>query len=209
MGRGLCAPLSLKIYPVGAILTPFATFVKALFLTDLDPARPARVTRARGEQVHSMADVMIDDRLSRRGTREGNDWRWRLLRSQLPTREVHTSIHFPYQRLGRTHHPVFVSRSWTQAEFLCSGHYMPSTPEGAPLAQHASFLPPDDAFMLGADEPKECRRGRGFAKPAAKERATITSSEWHVFGGGVPLVRQHSQGATQTDAASQLGSSSI
>ena len=156
-----------------------------------------------------MADVMIDDRLSRRGTREGNDWRWRLLRSQLPTREVHTSIHFPYQRLGRTHHPVFVSRSWTQAEFLCSGHYMPSTPEGAPLAQHASFLPPDDAFMLGADEPKECRRGRGFAKPAAKERATITSSEWHVFGGGVPLVRQHSQGAMQTDAASRLGSSSI
>jgi len=126
-----------------------------------------------------MADVMIEDRLSRRGTREGaNDW------------------------------------SWTQAEFLCSGHYMPSTPEGAPLSQHASFLPPDDVFMLGADEPKKHSRGssRGFVKPAAKERASalITSSEWHVFGGGVPLVRQHSQGARQTAAADRhLGRSSI
>ena len=115
---------------------------------------------------------------------------------QLPTRGAYTSIHSPTEQL--THHPCFASRSWTQAEFLCSGHYMPSTPEGAPLSQHASFLPPDDIFMLGADEPKECRRGRGFAKPAAKERAhTITSSEWHVFGGGVPLVRQHSQGALE------------
>ena len=127
---------------------------------------------------------------------------------QLPTRGAYTSIHSPTEQL--THHPCFASRSWTQAEFLCSGHYMPSTPEGAPLSQHASFLPPDDIFMLGADEPKECRRGRGFAKPAAKERAhTITSSEWHVFGGGVPLVRQHSQGARQTAASCRLGSSSI
>ena len=165
--------------------------------------------------------------------------------------------------------PSLALRSWTQAEFLCSGHYMPSTPEGAPLSQHASFLPPDDVFMLGAypttlhrppipslrppptahrplsahrplplaayalprpaarfsrcvlapagaDEPKKlCHsRGssRGFVKPAAKERASalITSSEWHVFGGGVPLVRQHSQGARQTAAADRhLGRSSI
>ena len=29
------------------------------------------------------------------------------------------------------------------------------------------------------------------------ERVATTSSEWHAFGGGVPLVRQHSQGASR------------
>ena len=103
-------------------------------------------------------------------------------------------------------YPCFASCSWTQAEFLCSGHYMPSTPEGAPLSQHASFLPPDDDFELGADEPQTPCKVPSKPRREAKERATTTSSEWHVFGGGVPLVRQHSQGANT--AASRLGGSS-
>ena len=121
-------------------------------------------------------------------------------RSQLPAREKRIDPS-PMSALDR--HPCFASCSWTQAEFLCSGHYMPSTPEGAPLSQHASFLPPDDDFELGADEPQTPCEVPSKPRLAAKERATTTSSEWHVFGGGVPLVRQHSRGA------SRLGGSSI
>mmetsp|Transcript_39102 Transcript_39102/g.91917 ORF Transcript_39102/g.91917 Transcript_39102/m.91917 type:complete len:152 (-) Transcript_39102:302-757(-) len=92
--------------------------------------------------------------------------------------------------------------SWTQAEFLLSGHSMPRTPDGAPLEWHASFLPLDDKFTLGADEPhsKPCSGcvppppSPSKPLPASSLRALTTLPEWHVFGSGeVPLVRQHSQ----------------
>ena len=96
--------------------------------------------------------------------------------------------------------------SWTQAEFLLSGHSMPRTPDGAPLEWHASFLPLDDKFTLGADEPhsKPCRGcvppppSPSKPPPASSLCAPTTLSEWHVVGGDeVPLVRQHSQGALE------------
>ena len=96
--------------------------------------------------------------------------------------------------------------SWTQSEFLLSGHSMPRTPDGAPLEWHASFLPLDDKFTLGADEPhsKPCRGcvpppPSPSKPPSASSLCVLTAlSEWHVFGGDeVPLVRQHSQGALE------------
>ena len=98
-----------------------------------------------------------------------------------------------------------MSRSWTQAEFLLSGHSMPRTPDGAPLEWHASFLPLDDKFTLGSDEPhsKPCRGcvppppSPSKPPPGTSLRGLTALSEWHAFNSGdeVPLVRQHSQGA--------------
>eukprot|EP00320_Phaeocystis_rex_P020132 CAMPEP_0119069578 /NCGR_PEP_ID=MMETSP1178-20130426/24317_1 /TAXON_ID=33656 /ORGANISM="unid sp, Strain CCMP2000" /LENGTH=163 /DNA_ID=CAMNT_0007051355 /DNA_START=79 /DNA_END=570 /DNA_ORIENTATION=- len=93
--------------------------------------------------------------------------------------------------------------SWTQAEFLLSGHSMPRTPDGAPLAEHASFLPHDDTFILGVSpRPQRQRFGSNDAvsPPLAPLRAppntpdkVAIGAEWNTFGGGIPLVRQHSQ----------------
>lgn len=115
------------------------------------------------------------------------------------------SIH---KRSSDNHYPV--SRSWTQAEFLLSGHSMPRTPDGAPLEWHASFLPLDDKFTLSTDEPhaKPCRGcvppppSPSKPPPGTSLSGLTTSSGWHAFDGDeVPLVRQHSQGAHATDPA--------
>ena len=122
-----------------------------------------------------------------------------------------------HKRSSHNHYPV--SRSWTQAEFLLSGHSMPRTPDGAPLEWHASFLPLDDKFTLGTDEPhsKPCRGcvppppSPSKPPPGTSLRGLTALSEWHAFNSGdeVPLVRQHSQGAcTQQTRPCRLGNSS-
>ena len=120
------------------------------------------------------------------------------------------SIH---KRSSHNHYPV--SRSWTQAEFLLSGRSMPRTPDGAPLEWHASFLPLDDKFTIGTDEPhsKPCRGcvppppSPSKPPPGTSLRGLTASSEWHAFGGDeVPLVRQHSQGARQQTRPAPLPS---
>ena len=120
------------------------------------------------------------------------------LRLQNP---LFSHCHASIQRTVFTFVPWLVcTGSWTQQEFLLSGQTAPVTPDGVPLSEHASFLPPEDSFVLDVDELRSqlprSSSSSARGKPVALRVAT-TSSEWHAFGGGVPLVRQHSQGASR------------
>ena len=130
-----------------------------------------------------------------------NKWRCDRMHPPLRLQNPFSHCHASIQRTVFTFVPWLVcTGSWTQQEFLLSGQTAPVTPDGVPLSEHASFLPPEDSFALDVDELRSqlprSSSSSARGKPVALRVAT-TSSEWHVFGGGVPLVRQHSQGASR------------
>ena len=90
--------------------------------------------------------------------------------------------------------------SWTQDQYLFNNAFTPPvSPDGMPLSEHASFLPLENSFALDADDQKsQDPRAGASARGKSSWRAATSSSEWIAFGGGVPLVRQHSQGVRGT-----------